>query len=186
MKGFTFPSDVPGWLSEAEGRLLYDLAGGKTVLEAGSYCGRSTVCLSQSARCVVAVDPHDSRGIPSGGGKDTWAEFQKAIFTHGLMHKVKAMRCPLEKLNTDGLWFDLAFIDTDHNYRVCRRHAVICASMLARGGLLAFHDYGRDGDEEVTVCVDGILAGGGRLVHLLDSGDDHLAVVDPGTWRKTS
>src|SRR5690606_30630361 len=46
---FRFPSDVQGWLSYREGKTLYDLARGKRVLEIGSYCGRSTICLAQSA-----------------------------------------------------------------------------------------------------------------------------------------
>src|SRR5262249_28176496 len=50
---------VPGWLSYAEGRALWELARGKRVLELGRFHGRSTVVLAQSAREVVSVDVSD-------------------------------------------------------------------------------------------------------------------------------
>jgi hypothetical protein len=49
-------TDVRGWLTEAEGRKLQELAIGKTVLELGSYCGRSTCAMAWTAARIVAVD----------------------------------------------------------------------------------------------------------------------------------
>jgi hypothetical protein len=58
---FVLP-DIPGWLHHAEGKALAEMARGKRVLEVGSYCGLSTVCMARTAKHVVSVDPHDGRG----------------------------------------------------------------------------------------------------------------------------
>jgi predicted O-methyltransferase YrrM len=55
---WTFPSEIQGWLTEDEGRLLADLARLKRVLEVGSYHGRSSVCMAQTASWLVSVDHH--------------------------------------------------------------------------------------------------------------------------------
>jgi hypothetical protein len=41
-------TDVRGWLTEADGQKLQELAAGKTVLELGSSCGRSTCAIDDS------------------------------------------------------------------------------------------------------------------------------------------
>jgi hypothetical protein len=61
--GFAFPFDVEGWLTPAEGKELARIAAGKRVLEVGSYCGLSTICMARTAKDLsVSVDPHDGRG----------------------------------------------------------------------------------------------------------------------------
>jgi hypothetical protein len=57
--GFQPPEAVPGWLTRDEGKLLWEVATGRDVLEIGAGAGRATVCLAQSARRVAAVDPTD-------------------------------------------------------------------------------------------------------------------------------
>lgn len=47
-----------GWLTDEEADELARLAAGKTVLELGSYKGRSTVCFASVAKYVVSVDTH--------------------------------------------------------------------------------------------------------------------------------
>src|SRR5258708_4656047 len=46
---FRFPEEVCGWLTDAEGRKLAELAADKRVLEIGSCEGRSTICMAQVA-----------------------------------------------------------------------------------------------------------------------------------------
>jgi hypothetical protein len=48
-------------------------------------------------------------------------------------------------------------------------------NLLAPGGLLAFHDYKRQGDPGVEQAVDDLLLDGGKLLSLTDT----LAVVRP-------
>ena len=60
--------ETPGWLSLDEAALLYHLARQTTtgsIVEVGSYRGRSTVALAKGAlaggnRPVYAVDPHEN------------------------------------------------------------------------------------------------------------------------------
>ena len=56
-------SDLPGegWLTDAQARRLADAgarAAGGTVVEIGSFRGRSTIVLARAAGSVVSIDPH--------------------------------------------------------------------------------------------------------------------------------
>src|SRR5690606_27987830 len=101
-----FPKDVDGWLTYEEGRALADAAAGKCVLEIGSYCGRSTICMAQTAQHVHWIDPHDGRGTPNP--RDTRAVFDRNVAWHGLSDKVS------EYSDSPNHWrgpFGLVFID---------------------------------------------------------------------------
>ncbi|HQV58100.1 MAG TPA: class I SAM-dependent methyltransferase, partial [Ilumatobacteraceae bacterium] len=167
--GFRFPADVDGWLSFEEGRALFDLARDKRVLEIGSYCGRSTICLAQSARSVVAVDPHDGRGTPRA--KDTLEIFGRNMLRYGFNGQITPVVGTISDA-PDGP-FDLAFIDGSHDYHAVRDDIVGSLERLAPGGLLAFHDYKRD--PGVTKAVNELGAAGAELVSIVGT----LAVVRP-------
>lgn len=176
-EGFRFPHDVDGWLSYDEGKALAELARGKRVLEIGSYCGRSTICLAQTGESVFAVDPHDGRGTPRP--RHTRAEFESNLERYGVADKVSihADTCDAE---TAG--FALVFIDGAHDYESVTADIKCSLPLLADGGLLAFHDYRQfpgqyDGrwDEGVTKAVDELLRSGGEMLSTHDS----LAVVRP-------
>src|SRR4051812_45637582 len=53
-----FPRDVDGWLTPEQGRILAELATDKVCLEIGSYQGKSTICMAQTAKHVHSVDWH--------------------------------------------------------------------------------------------------------------------------------
>src|SRR5262245_50782959 len=75
--------DIDGWLFDLEATVLQTFAAGKDVLELGSYKGKSTVCMAQTARLVVSVDPHQGdRGL---GPADTFAEFRANIEAAGVL-----------------------------------------------------------------------------------------------------
>jgi len=176
-----FPHDVPGWLTEIEGRELGRLAEGKTVLEIGSYCGRSTVCLAQTAEHVFAVDPFDGRATPTPG--ETLAAFNRNVARYGVADRVTVRKgTAAEVVPTLPAVFDLVFIDGDHSYESVRADIDAAKTVLRPGGLLAFHDYRRtpgecDGrwDPGVTRAVDELIGDGGHLL----SRHDSLAVVRP-------
>lgn len=167
-----FPGDVPGWLLESEGRALASLAAGKQVLEIGSYCGRSTICMAQTARGVYAVDTFDSRA--TGEVHETYQAFVANLNRYGLSDRVAAHRGlaadVVPGLATVG-GFDLAFIDGAHDYASVRQDADLARSVLKPDGLLAFHDYRTapgavDGrwDPGVTRCVDELVGAGAENV----------------------
>jgi predicted O-methyltransferase YrrM len=178
--GFRFPHDVDGWLSPIEGEKLAALASGKRVLEIGSYCGRSTICLAQTAKDVVSVDPHDGRGTPQP--RDTYDEFRANLERYNLNQNVSVNQCTLDELlgwmKPPGRLdrsFDLIFIDGAHDYANVTRDIDRALTVLAPGGLLAFHDYQSIDHPGVTKAVDEFISTGATLL----SKNDALAVIRP-------
>lgn len=160
--GFKFPHDVEGWLAFVEGEALFNLARGKRVLEIGSYCGKSTICLAQSAAEVVAVDPHDGRGTPTP--KDTLGEMSDNLARYGVGDKV-TIHPETSDYIPDYEPFDLAFIDGAHDPESVQRDIVNALALLKPDGLLAFHDYRPHvGDQGVKQAVDELIADGGELL----------------------
>lgn len=168
--GFRFPYDVLGWLTQEEGKELWHLAKGKRVLEIGSYCGRSTICLAQSAFAVVAVDYFDGRGTAEP--RNTHSAFVENVKRYGVASKIETAS-PDEPFAEAG--FDLVFVDGAHDYESVRRDIERAVEALAPDGLIAFHDYRSAQDPGVTQAVDELLAAGGELL----STHATLAVVKP-------
>jgi hypothetical protein len=169
--GFRFPGDVDGWLTYTEGRALFELARNKRVLEIGAYCGRSTICLAQSAESVVSLDTWDGRGTPKP--RNTYDEFVTNCSRYGVAN-VDTM--------TDGGHYDLVFIDGDHSYDAVHEDIETATRLLTPGGCIAFHDYRKTPGEHdsgwdpgVTKAVDELLANGARLI----SRHGTVAVVKP-------
>lgn len=184
MKDFVFPADVDGWLSEEEGRALTDLAARLRVLEIGSYCGRSTICLAQSAASVDCIDTFQGTGTSKP--KDTLAEFEANLERYGVSDNVTAHRGPsvpvCSILKTHGNRFDLVFIDGSHDFHSVMADVRAALPLLRLGGLLAFHDYRRPRDPEVTQAVDRLIAHGAVLLGVYDT----LAVVDPRSLKASA
>jgi precorrin-6B methylase 2 len=164
-----FPRDIQGWLYPEEGQALSKLATGKRVLEIGSYCGLSTVCLARTAKHVTAVDYWDGRGTPNP--RNTLDEFQANIARHGLSNKVMICHAEAEIPLPE---YDLAFIDGAHDRESVLRDMHRSMEVLAPGGLLVFHDYSSL-DRAVQMAVDELLEAGGELI----STHKTLAVVRP-------
>lgn len=170
---FTFPEHVKGWLTYTEGHELARLAAGKRVLEIGSYCGRSTICLAQTAASVTCIDPHDGRA--TSDVRDTWGEFHDNIRAAGMEGKVRAHRgTTLEVLPGLDEQYDLVFIDGDHSYRAVLLDYAHATSKLAPDGLIAFHDY-HHVDPGVMAAVHTVLSDGARMLNIAGS----VAVVKP-------
>lgn len=169
-----FPEDVEGWLSPQEGYALARLAHGKKVLEIGSYCGRSTICLAQHAEKVTSVDPFDGRATTKP--QETLGAFIENLVRYGLIHKVDA-RKGCAAMVVPGLEgpFDLAFIDGAHDFKNVMTDAALATEKLTSDGLLAFHDYNRPGDEGVTAAVDKLVADGAQVVEVSET----IAVLRP-------
>jgi hypothetical protein len=180
-----FPHEVDGWLSVAEGEALRELARGKRVLEIGSYCGRSTICLAQSAEHVTAVDAFDGTGTPEP--RDTYDDFLSNIRHYGVEDKIEIVHPTAEVPLPQ---YDLAFIDGAHDFESVRADIEKSLLALKPDGLLAFHDYRLyagewDGrwDAGVTQAVNELLEAGGELLERYDS----LALIRPPVhWLSTS
>lgn len=176
LPGFVFPRDVRGWLRPEEGRELARLARGKRVLEVGSYCGLSTICLAQTAERVVAVDTHDGRGTPAPSS--TLATFHANLRRYAVDSKVMTAVGTLDTRTEDvemGGLYDLVFIDGAHDRESVNWDISQSINVLSRDGLICFHDYKSPVDPGVTEAVDGFLATGAELLFVCGS----LAVVRP-------
>jgi hypothetical protein len=116
-------SDVSGWLTEAQARLLWETASqlptNPLVVEIGSHQGRSTIMLAARARGsdghVVAIDPFVDG--PLFGGSGTRALFEQNLARAGLTETVELV----PDYSTHALpgWtrrIDCLYIDGKHDY----------------------------------------------------------------------
>jgi len=143
---------IEGWLSDAQGCALFRAAAAVTgkgsIVEIGSWKGRSTAWLAAGARLVstkvYAVDPHiGSREDPNAA---TLAEFTANITRTGLSDYVE----PLVMTSTEAVRIltgpvELLFIDGDHSYDGVRRDAELWLPKVIEGGTVMFHDVGTAG-----------------------------------------
>jgi predicted O-methyltransferase YrrM len=157
----------PTMMTDDELTYLAQLADGKRVLEIGSQYGNSTVAMARTAKQVVAVDWFVGDGH---AGEMNASATRHIYFSHleraGVVDRVVTMATRWEDA-LDHLRgpFDLIFIDAFHSQEATSDLLLAIEPLLAQGGLIAAHDYGRFG---VKPAVD--LFQDGR-------GDD-LAVVD--------
>lgn len=162
-----FPGDIPGWLKPEEGKKLADLARGKRVLEIGSYCGLSTVCMARTAEHVTAVDYFDGRDTPAP--YMTLDNFKSNIARYGLTGKVETCHpeadIPLPE-------YDFAFIDGAHDYESVARDIERTLAVLKPDGLIAFHDYKHPSHPGIELAVCEM---GGEIISITES----VAVVKP-------
>lgn len=180
-RDWIYPTDVDGWLTYEEGEALTTLAAGKVVVEVGSYCGLSTICMAQKAEHVYAVDPHDGRGTPRP--RDTQELFCQNVKRYQVHDKVTLCNRPFEEVDLSGIEADLVFIDGAHDFESVKQDAEkAILQTLKPGGLLVFHDYREtpgehDGgwDPGVTEAVNDLIAVGGRLI----ARHGTLAVIKP-------
>lgn len=146
---------VEGWLKLEQGRKLYDaarsLGPGSTIVEIGSFKGRSTIVLAQAApndADVVAIDPHGGgdRGpgeiAPDAARGDAdHAAFTSNLAAAGIAHRVRHVRKPsAEALRDVDGEVDLLFVDGAHRYRAARADIVDWGDRVARGGTMLVHD----------------------------------------------
>lgn len=166
-----FPYDIQGWLKPEEGKALAKLCRDKRVLEIGSFCGLSTVCIARTAESVTAVDYFDARAtlIPP---RNTREAFDANIERYGVADKVTVCH-PDDPLPLPE--YDLAFIDGAHDRASVEADIQKALAVLKPDGLLIFHDYSNAGDFEVKEAVDGFLDSGAELISVHET----LAVVRP-------
>ena len=139
-----FGDEILSAVDYAECQELAGLARGATVLELGSYFGRSTIALASTASVVHSVDPHDG-GPPEA--PSTLGPFLENLERHGVRSKVivhvglSTDVVPLFRPET----FDMAFVDAMHQRPQVDIDLALAAGCLRPGGRIAFHDYAVEG-----------------------------------------
>jgi predicted O-methyltransferase YrrM len=149
------PDGVEGWLSEDQAARLASAAArcpaGGTIVEIGSFRGRSTIVLARAAPPsaeVVAIDPHagNDRGPREIEGFSRAAAADRAAFLSNLQradvaHRVRhvAEFSAAAHPCVDGP-VDVLFVDGAHRYVPARADLRDWGARVAAGGTLLVHD----------------------------------------------
>lgn len=143
--GFTFPSEIQGWLTETEGAALAELARGRNVLELGSWKGRSTICMAQTAASVTCVDHFQGDpgvekdlGHPCG---NVLEEFMNNVTAWGFTSKVHVRVGKTTEVPLPAKVYDMVFVDGAHDYTSVAADLRVAKEAVQPGGLIVLHDW---------------------------------------------
>jgi predicted O-methyltransferase YrrM len=163
--------EAPGFLSEREGRFLALAAAASpaegTILEIGSFKGKSTVGLAAIAKHygmppIVAVDPFTapSRTDPSlQGAESSYGEFVRTVRGAGVEEHVEVHQARSSDLAPS--WnrpLRFLWIDGDHTYAGTKADLDMYRPHLADGAIVAMHDALHLFDGPVRVFVEEVLS----------------------------
>jgi len=148
-------ADVEGWMTPGQARRLWTCARtvrpGRTIVEIGSFRGRSMIVLASAAEPgveLVAIDPHagNDRGPHEFEGFEEQASedhdvFEANLVAAGVRDRVRHVR----KFSHDALSdvpgeIDLLYIDGAHRFTPARDDIVRWSAKVREGGDLLIHD----------------------------------------------
>jgi predicted O-methyltransferase YrrM len=180
---------IEGWLDDEEADLLIaattkaaSLASDEqptSVVEVGSYCGKSTIVLALTLKGlglhtakVYGIDPHDGQVGAHDQGlvqtPPTLEKFSRNIRDAGVADVIE----PIKARSFEVTWnrpIALLFIDALHDYPNVARDFYHFADWVQPGALVAFHDYA-DYFPGVKKFVDELLSlGDYRLIERVKS-----------------
>jgi predicted O-methyltransferase YrrM len=144
---WTLVDSIEGWLYPSEGKWLFDAARSlpkdATIVEIGSFKGRSTCCLAFGCRGtnkrVFAVDTFD--GGPDLQRHDSFREFCLNIKRCQLSEYVEPVRgISWEIAKTWNKPIHLLFIDGSHIYEDVLADFASFLAHVVPGSIIAFHD----------------------------------------------
>jgi predicted O-methyltransferase YrrM len=167
MKTWRFPEEVAGWLTHNEGRALAELACGRRVLEIGSYKGRSTICIAQTAEVVIALDW--GQGDEATGSEYTTPALRANLLEFGITN-VCLLECRSEYARAILLPCSrhLVFVDGAHDLESVKIDLELAKYVLVPGGTIAMHDAQFPGVRQAAHDVlDWLICTPGQLVDSL-------------------
>jgi predicted O-methyltransferase YrrM len=148
-------ADVEGWMTKGQARALYAAAAacppGGTIVEIGSFHGRSTIVLASACppgATVMAIDPHagNDRGPREIAGFEAEADDDHARFNENLAAAGVADRVThLRRFSDDALAeidgdIDVLYVDGAHRYGPARADIVQYGARVRDGGVMLIHD----------------------------------------------
>ena len=148
-------ADVEGWMSPGQGATLFEAASrcpeNGTIVEIGSFRGRSTIVLataSDPSVDVVAIDPHagNDRGPQEIDGFADEAEGDHAVFNANLAAADVTDRVRhLRMFSHDALGVvegdvDVLYVDGAHRYAPASADIRAWGDRVAPGGTMLIHD----------------------------------------------
>ena len=147
--------DVEGWMTPGQARKLWDAAARVpaegTIVEIGSFRGRSMIVLARSApesAELVAIDPHagNDRGPNEIDGFVDEAEQDNAVFNTnlekaGVRDRVEHIR-KFSDVAHDDVHGDVAllYVDGAHRFAPAREDIVAWGNRVVPGGTMLIHD----------------------------------------------
>ena len=163
---------IPGFLGENEARLLGTIAAcasrGGTIVEIGSFKGKSTIMLAKVAAHyglgpVAAIDPHNFNNVELEAHRtspeaSSYTEFLQHLDRAGVRNQVEVYRA----YSTDvaAAWnrpIGFLWIDGDHSYLGAKADFDGFFRHLLPGAIVAFHDALHEFAGPIRVFVEDVL-----------------------------
>lgn len=146
---------VEGWMTEAQLRALWEAVAvapaGATVVEIGSFRGRSAIVLARALRDggrLVAIDPHagsdrgpgEIHGSSDRGERDV-AAFRANLAAAGVSERVEHVRLPSADAHGAVAGpVDVLHVDGAHRYAPARADVADWGDRVRPGGTMLIHD----------------------------------------------
>ena len=145
---------VDGWMTEGQARALHEAAAGcpagGTIVEIGSFQGRSTIVLASAAPggvTVTAIDPHagNDRGPQQidGYADDAAGDherFNANLARAGVADRVRHLRMFSDEALGEVAEIDVLYIDGAHRYRPALADIKQWGDKVRPGGTMLIHD----------------------------------------------
>jgi predicted O-methyltransferase YrrM len=140
-----------GATTEEADMLLFYLPKHGVLVEIGTYWGSTAAYIADHCfdATIISVDPFPGREEVEGwlGSYHNWFhERRKNNFLFVGTSKELSVMSSKE-------WIDVLFIDGDHGYFSVRKDLDYCLPMVKKTGVIAAHDYCRDGKSEALPGV---------------------------------
>jgi len=135
--------EIEGWLTPEQPRYLYmkamTLSNTATMVEIGSYKGKSTACLACACmgtdRRVIAIDNFQASSI---------IDLKSNLSKLGVLAYVTILpidsRVAMQQLDTQNQDADLVFVDGSHRFTNAMADIAMAYEILRPGGWLLLHD----------------------------------------------
>jgi len=149
-------NNIPGWLSEVNAAVFWGVIAEvrpKSVVEIGSYLGKSTTLLalgvrhlSRAGATVSAIDPHtgdrqhlEALNVATLPSLELFRQHIEGAGVGDVVEEHVATSDEVAQTWTKTI--DLLYIDGWHSYDAVRRDAANFASKLSPNGVVCFDDY---------------------------------------------
>ena len=148
-------AEIEGWLTDGQADLLAAAAAAcppeGTIVEIGSFRGRSTVVLAKAApeaAALVTIDPHagndrgpqELEGFAAEAANDR-AVFERNLVAAGVRHRVRHVaECSARAHDAVAGPIDVLYIDGAHRFGPARADIRDWGARVADGGTLLIHD----------------------------------------------
>jgi predicted O-methyltransferase YrrM len=187
---------VDGWMSPDQAERLYRAAAGThagdTIVEIGSFRGRSTIVLASAAPDgvdIVAIDPHagNDRGPQELDGFQAAAATDHDVFNANLAAAGVADRVRHIRSFSDTAHGDVPgevavlYVDGAHRYAPARTDIRDWGKRVSPGGTLLIHDSFSSVGVTLAIARELIFGGRWRYVGRARSLTEYRADLD-GTW----